>query len=201
MIGMQDVKKVINVNNLNEEKDYDFEGSYVPVFNLDYGLTNLVSVGFGIAYQEITITDNSYTYFDDDIAMEVNEPLVIDYKRIEPGVRAYLHFIDHSHLDIYSGFKVGYAVWMGPDYTSSDPVVFQQEQLKGKNLNFQTIFGLRGYLGRYFGVHVEAGLVAPYQFAAGLNYRIFTKQALKHKPQGRIIKSRDQLWYHLFKRY
>lgn len=201
MIGMQDVTKLINKNNLDEEKEYSFEGSYVPVLNVDYGISKLVSVGIGVAYQEITITDESYQYFDPRSGLEVREPLIMDFKRIEPGVRGYLHFIDNSHIDIYSGLKIGYAIWSGPDYTTNDTQVFSHEHLKGKNLNFQTIFGIRGYFARYLGFHIEAGLVAPYQIAAGLNYRIFTKNALKHQPKGRPIKSRDQMWYHLFKRY
>ena len=203
MVGMQDVSKLLNTNNFEDDKTYTLSGSYVPNFNAEYGINNVVSIGIGVAYQEVQIVDEDYVYYDSKTTMDVHQPLTVDYTRIEPGLRGYVHFIDHSHLDLYSGFKLGYAFWSKPTITSDDPVVFNEpyEKLKGRNLNFQTFFGFRCYFARYYGIHVEAGLVAPYQLAVGLNYRIFTKHALKHQPKGNPIKSRDQVWYRLFKRY
>lgn len=169
-----------DVDNIPDVSDLrgSIEGSSNPAFQVAYdrSLTNWFSVGLGLSFQQMDLSLNDVSYFDEEENQEVNIGTgSLDINRVNVGIRALFHYGNKGKMDLYSGIRLGLTSW-GLNVSSAD-ANFEQEvedfSLFGVNPAVQIIpFALRGYLTENIGLNFEFAVGAPHFFALGLNYRL-----------------------------
>ena len=128
----------------------------------DYALTNRVSLGGGISYQNFKLAYSNYG--------EAKESFDVRLSRFNVGLRGLFHYGNSEKMDMYSGLRVGLSKWsldVGTDDPSFDPpktagIVFAPQAI---------LFGMRSYLSGHLGIGGEIAIGAPHVVSFGLHYR------------------------------
>ncbi len=148
---------------------------------IDFGINKLLSIGIASSYQSAIINwslnDNQYP------GPPYSYPYSDNITRVNLALRLLWHLpIQSKHFDVYGGVRFGCSSWHDiPSsnniltYGSTNTITF----LSSPNLvvaSCQILWGLRVYLNKYVGAHIEAGIGSPYLVEGGLTVRITTKK-------------------------
>jgi len=139
----------------------------------DYGLTDKVSIGAAVSYQNIDLGSTSNTYVDADGNTQT-ESVSTTYNRSNFAIRPLFHYGGDSNLDMYSGLRIG---WLGRDYTSNsndpsfNPVNFFGADSGGRFALGVTAFGLRYYFTDNIGAGIEINIGSPHITNVGVSAR------------------------------
>ena len=133
--------------------------SVPPLYlNVDYGVTDVFSIGLAGSY-------SSFSY--DDIDLFTGDIVDVKGTRNSIAARALFHFGDNASLDQYAGLRAGMTLW-----GYSDTSLLDEENLNANVFSFRVLYGLRAYLTDNLAVNLEVGLGSPYLFNGGIAYRL-----------------------------
>ena len=146
------------------EIDANVDASTPPAVQLtyDYALTDRLSLGGGVSYQNFKL---AYTGYGD-----AKESFDVRLSRFNLGIRALFHYGNSETMDMYSGLRIGLSNW-SLDVGTDDPN-FDPPKANGPAFAPQLVlFGIRGYFTENLGIGGELAAGAPHLVSLGVYYR------------------------------
>ena len=139
--------------------------------NYDYGVTNWLSVGAGISYQNFSIDVEDYTFFDDSLNL-TTESFGVNANRLVAGARIMFHYANDGKIDLYSGLRLNYKT-MKVTSTGTDTNLSLDAFEVALPFGVQIVaFGARFYVTDNIGLSAELAIGAPHFLSLGANYRM-----------------------------
>lgn len=143
---------------------------------IEYGLTNLFSIGLASSYQSVVV-DDKFPYNNGDPTDKIT--------RVNMAIRALFHLnIRNPNFDHYIGFRIGCNYWndkvLNPgsqDYFLDAPNSFIS--------CYQVVYGMRIYFTHNIGIHFEVGIGQPYLAEVGLTFKINTHKSIAAPPNNK----------------
>lgn len=172
-VGLSGVGVLVNVvDQLDVAQAVEVDVSPALHLAYDYFYTTKISLGVAIAYQNIGISYQNYTY--EDNGEQITNDYGTELMRVNASVRGLYWYTPDSKVKLYSGLRLGFSNWSVdtnvPDPTY-DPDRFINIAL-GANFAPQLILlGSDIRLGKQWNISGELALGAPYFVAGGIAYR------------------------------
>ena len=147
-----------------------------PVMNsaFDYYVTNRMSFGLGVAFQEIK---------NEPANGDIPIPGVVEYiTRTNVALRLLAHLGKSPDIDYYLGARVGISFWTDnetPDEGHYSLGFVQYGTNSAMRESVQILFGLRFNPSELLGIHIEGGIGTPYFLEGGISIRLLKSKGNK----------------------
>ena len=150
-------------------------------FNYDYAITNVFSLGLAIGYNRLGLEFNDLDYTSNDGETFIRGDLAAGLSRTSITIRPLFHYGRSEKVDMYSGLRVGGAIWTLKFTGDGEAKARDQFQKslsgafgRGATVvpNFGlTLFGINYYPITNLGFGGELNIGQPYSVAASVNFR------------------------------